>query len=359
MIKFILVFVLGLVSLEGFNQIDDQRLIIVTTDWFRWHEVFKGMDEAILKIGPNKNDSAYIVGKYGGSSFEQKRHKLLPFLWGTVSKHGQLYGNRLYDNKVDNANPYWFSNPGYSELMTGMVDTLINSNDYQPNPHTNLLEFYNKKDSYHGKVAAFGAWEAFDRILNEQRASFPVISSFDDNQVALKDPQMKLISNMNKDSFRPFGNGECLDVFTHYQALTYLKVAQPKVLYISYGETDEWAHEGNYKFYLDAAHQFDAWVGEIWSYVQSLPAYKGKTTLLITTDHGRGDIIKDEWTSHGQAISDAHEIWFAIMGPKVNSLGEIKLKQQYFQKQLAQTVAQLTGMNYSCEHEVAEAIDLK
>lgn len=65
----------------------------------------------------------------------------MPFFWGTLAKQGQIYGNRALDNKVDNANPYWFSYPGYSEILTGHVDTLINSNDYPPNPHTNILEF--------------------------------------------------------------------------------------------------------------------------------------------------------------------------------------------------------------------------
>ena len=39
-------------------------------------------------------------------------------------------------------------------------------------------------------------------------------------------------------SFKPFGEEECLDVFTHYAAMEYLKMRKPKVLYISYGETE-------------------------------------------------------------------------------------------------------------------------
>ena len=52
----------------------------------------------------------------------------------TVLNHGQLFGNRTAGSKVDNANPYWFSYPGYSEIMTGYADTAINSNSYDPNP---------------------------------------------------------------------------------------------------------------------------------------------------------------------------------------------------------------------------------
>ena len=344
-----------LAAISTLAQDKDQKLIIITTDGFRWQEVFNGMDE---EIGNNKkfnqNDSADIFNKYWDISTENRRKKLLPFFWGTLVKQGQLYGNRKYDNKVNNANPYWFSYPGYSEILTGNVDTLINSNEYPPNPHSNILEFYHHMPNYKGRVAAFGAWDAFDRIINEKRAGFPVINAFDDNSVALADPQMKLLNTMVQNSFRPFGNAECLDVFTHYQAFHYLTVKKPKVLYISYGETDEFAHHGDYKFYLDAAHQFDKWVGEIWDWVQHDTDYKDKTTLLLTTDHGRGDIKKDEWTSHGSDIQDASQIWFGVIGPKVKPLGEMKTSQQVFQEQLAQTAAMLTGYKFACEHRVAE-----
>lgn len=199
--------------------------------------------------------------------------KLLPFLWGTLAKQGQIYGNRLYDNKVDNANPYWFSYPGYNEIFTGFPDTAVNSNEYKANPNTNLLEFIAKQPGYKNKVAAFGAWEAFDRILNKQRCGFPVVSAFDTCGGAYPTQDEKLINAMLKDSYKPFGDGECLDVFTHYEAKSYLKNKSPKVLYISYGETDKWAHAGRYKDYLNAANQVDKWLGELWTYLQSNPQY--------------------------------------------------------------------------------------
>ncbi len=355
--KYFLLFSFLVFNLLDSNAQDkDQKLIIITTDGFRWQEVFGGMDEQIAANKAfNQNDSADLIVRYQDNTAEAKRKKLLPFIWGTMATEGQLYGNRKYGNKVNNANPYWFSYPGYSEILTGNVDTLINSNEYKPNPHTSVLEFYNKLPAYKGRVAAFGAWDAFDRILNEKRAGFPVINGFDDNSIVSTDPQMKLLNTMVQNSYRPFGNVECLDVFTHYQAFHYLTTKKPKVLYISYGETDEFAHHGDYKFYLDAAHQFDKWVGEIWNWVQSNPDYKNKTTLLITTDHGRGDIKKDEWTSHGTEIQDASEIWFGVIGPKVKPLGEMKTNQQVYQEQLAQTAASLTGQTFSCEHRVAPA----
>jgi hypothetical protein len=36
-----------------------------------------------------------------------------------------------------------------------------------------------------------------------------------------------------------------------------------------------------YRSYLDAAHQVDAWIKEIWDFVQNDPQYKDKTALVF------------------------------------------------------------------------------
>jgi hypothetical protein len=55
-------------------------------------------------------------------------------------------------------------------------------------------------------------------------------------------------------------------------------------------------------------------------------------------------------------VQDAYQIWFAVMGPKVKAMGEMKTNQQFYQKQLAQTAAQLTGHTYEAVHGVSAAI---
>lgn len=336
-----------------------ENIIIITTDGFRWQEVFGGMDSAIANNNKfNQYDSAGIFKKYWSGNAETRRRKLLPFLWSTVQANGQVYGNRNFDNKVSNANPYWFSYPGYSEIFTGYPDTAVNSNSYPPNPHTTLLEFLNNQPKYQGKVAAFGAWDAFDRILNEGRSKIPVYSAFDKLGGVNPSANEKLITALSHDSYKPFGEEECLDVFTHYAAMNYLQTKKPKVLYISYGETDEWAHSGRYKDYLNAANQVDKWIQDIWNYVQSDPFYKNKTALFITVDHGRGDAVKEEWRDHGSDIKDAYQIWFAAIGPGIKPKGEVKAAQQFYQKQFAQTMASLLGLKFAAEHPIGEKIEL-
>lgn len=335
----------------------DRNIIIITTDGLRWQEVFKGMDSTLANNPKfNEGDSSNIFKTYWDNSINERRRKLMPFLWSAISSQGQIYGNREFGNKVNNANKYWFSYPGYSEIMTGYADTAINSNDYPANPHVTVLEFLNQQETIKGKVAAFAAWDAFDRIINEERSGIPVVNGFQPTGGNNPTANEKLINAMQKDSYRPWGEVECLDVFTHHAAFEHLKTRKPKVLYISYGETDEWAHHSQYRSYLDAARQVDNWIKQIWDFVQSDPQYKGNTTIFITTDHGRGDLKKEEWTSHGKSISDASEMWFAVLGPNVQALGEMKSEIQIYQDQFAQTIANLLGYTYKANHPISPAI---
>ncbi len=334
-----------------------ENVLLITTDGLRWQEVFRGMDSAIANNNDyNEGKGKDIYKKYWAENGSERREKLLPFFWSYLKDNGQIYGNRDLGNKVNVSNPYWISYPGYSEILCGYVDTLVNSNSYKANPNSNLLEFLNKQNGFKKKVMAFGAWDAFDRILNEQRSGFPVYSAFD--SVGGKHPDVReiLINNMMRDCYKIMGLGEVPDVYTHYSAFEALKKDKPRVLYIAYGETDEFAHEGKYNSYLDAAHQFDAWLKVLWEYIQSRPRYKNKTAIFITTDHGRGDKIKSQWTDHGSGTIGSDEIWFAVMAPGIVPNGEVNQKMQVYQKQFAQTIASILGFNFTAEHPVADKV---
>lgn len=357
--KQLFLFLLLAISVQAFAQKKADNIIVITTDGFRWQEMFGGVD-TVLANNPIFNEGAkvFIKERFGDVDPLISRKKLLPFIWSTFAEKGQIYGNRHFENKVNVSNPYSFSYPGYSEIFCGYADTLINSNEYKPNPNTNVLEFINKQAGYKGKVAAFSAWEAMGRILNKDRAGMPVISAFEDTGGDHPTDNEKLINSMRNQSFKPWGMGECLDVFTHYAALEYFKVRQPKVMYISYGETDEWAHAGMYKSYLNAAHQFDEWVKELWNLVQSTPGYKDNTIFFITTDHGRGDLIKFQWIDHGSEVHGADQIWFMAMGPGIAPKGEIKQPVQIYQKQFAKTIGSLIGFDFEGENVARKIAEL-
>ena len=146
------------------------------------------------------------------------------------------------------------------------------------------------------------------------------------------------------------------DIMTYFAAREYWKAYQPKVLYIAFDETDDFAHGGEYDQYLKSAYAEDRMIENLWNLIQSSPQYKNKTTLIITCDHGRGDINKDNWTDHGDNIKESGQIWFAVIGPDTAPLGEIKTAGQLYQKQIASTIAGFLGFQFKSNHTVAEPI---
>jgi hypothetical protein len=125
-------------------------------------------------------------------------------------------------------------------------------------------------------------------------------------------------------------------------------------VYIDFGDNDEFAHEGKYDMYLDAAHKTDAMIAQLWDYLQHDDFYKDQTTILIFPDHGRG--YGDEWTSHGSKIAHANETYLMAIGPDIPALGEVKTSEQIYQDQIAQTVANLLGFHFTANHPVGEPV---
>jgi Metalloenzyme superfamily len=331
-----------------------ENVIIITLDGYRWQEVFGGADEELINNKDFSHDTAGLKKKFWAASPEERRKKLMPFFWSAIASQGQLHGNRNYESKVNVLNQYWFSYPGYNEIFTGYPDTAVNSNDKNPNKNTTVLEYINKQPRFKNKVAAFTSWDCFDAIFNEQRAGFLVSSGFD--TVKIKSSNFDLLNDMQMNSPQPLGDGVRPDHLTYFIAKEYIKQYKPKVLYIGFDETDDYAHEGRYDHYLNMANMTDKWIADLWNMLQSMPEYKNKTTLLLTVDHGRGDKVKKEWTSHGKKIEGADQIWFAALGAGIEARGEIKKEEQLYQAQVAQTIASLLGLHFKAPQPVEKAM---
>jgi len=136
-----------------------ENLFIITTDGFRWQEVFTGADSLLINNEKYTTDTALTKMMYWDSNIEIRRKKLMPFFWNVLSKKGQLFGNRIYDNKVNVSNIWALSYPGYNEIFTGDDDITVSSNKKIGNPNINVLEYLNNKDQYKGKVAVFTSWD--------------------------------------------------------------------------------------------------------------------------------------------------------------------------------------------------------
>jgi hypothetical protein len=283
---------------------DGQRLILVTMDGTRWQDVFRGPAPALVADKRFTDaDMKEAVEKAWPTGAD-----LMPFLHGLGGQGGVLTGNRDAGQCMAVTNPMWFSYPGYNEILTGRPDPAITSNDKIWNRNVTFLEWLNHRPAFAGKVLAFGTWDVFAYILNDQRSGVPVNPG-----LAGRYPT---------------------DTLTMRLAMNALREQSPRVLYIGLGDTDELAHIGDYDQYLTAMNRDDDFIAELWRTVQADPAYRGKTTLIVTTDHGRGSAPGAAWTEHGSAASVAldpagftipdkagfpgsEQIWLGAIGPAV------------------------------------------
>ena len=331
-----------------------KNIFIITTDGFRWQEVFKGADSALIRDARYVKDTALMRRQYWDDNTEIRRQKLLPFFWSVISQQGQLSGNRDFENDMNVANLYKISYPGYNEIFTGFADRKFIPNLAVRNHNSNIFEYLNHKKEYRGRVAAFSSWNIFPFILNEAGTNLPVNSGYE-MLAESEDSLPSLINQVQKNVLHKTGTRH--DMLTYASAKTYIEQEHPRVVFLGFGETDESAHKGEYDRYLQKAHQVDEMIAELWYYVQTEPFYKNNTTFIITTDHGRGK-NNSNWQSHGFWISGSGQTWMAMLGSGIVPAGERKEKQQTYQKQIAATVSMLLGENFSGNHPVSKAVPL-
>jgi len=354
----LIILALGLTSPLFAQRYKTENVVIVTLDGLRWQELYRGADSALIN-SKYTDDKAVVQKQFWAETPEKRRKMLFPFFWSTVEKYGQLYGNRDQGSKDEVANGYYFSYPGYNELFTGFPDPRMNTNNPVVNPNINLLEFLNKQRGFENKVAVFASWERFTQIFNVQRSGLLVNSGYMDLQLPGMDDRLKFLNEMQHKAPHYLGDSTRIDFLTYEFAKEYLKQYQPRVLYVAFDETDEFGHAGNYHFYLDRARQADAFIQQLWEYLQSNPAYKDKTTLIITCDHGRGSEVAT-WRNHGVFIAPhSEQTWFAVLGPDTPPAGEMGPGETTYHKQLAQTISKLLGFDFKAfaGHEVGNPIN--
>lgn len=321
----------------------ENKIFIITLDGFRWEEVFKGADSALINDQKVTADTFLSRALYWHTNSGERRKKLLPFFWNVIARQGQLYGNRLYNNRVNVSNPYALSYPGYSELLTGSVDISIHSNSKKKNKNPNILQELNSSPEFAGKVAAFTSWDVFPFILNNEESSFYLNSGLENVNHKNLSVSEKLLNTLQSQVIHEKGETR-YDELTYIACKEYIVKNKPSVVFLSFSGTDNAGHNKRYDEYLQEANNADRMIGELWRLVQSIPGYANQTTFLITTDHGRG-IKKSTWHKHGIFVPGSSQTWFALLGNGIVPAGEMKTTAQVYQKDLSDLITELLAKN--------------
>ncbi len=327
-------------------QMKTENVVLITLDGARTQEIFGGLDAEIFR-SVNKNfEKTAAYRKYNAATPIERREKLMPFFWQTLLKqHGSIAGNRELHSEVKTTNKLWFSYPGYSEILTGQAhDDVIKSNSHPQNPFPSVLDFLHRKlNAGHNAVAEISSWDAFMRIATNKPGSFVVNAAYE--TYPTKSTEITDLFRLQSQVLAPWPSVRH-DYFTFKIALAHMKQFQTRAIHIGFDETDDYAHDRNYERVLDSLHMIDSWLRELWGFLQSDPRYSGKTSVIITTDHGRGRTIKD-WSDHGEDVPEAQHIWMAFISPDSRLRGEWQNTETIYQDQIAATLCRFLNLNYS------------
>lgn len=115
-------------------------------------------------------------------------------------------------------------------------------------------------------------------------------------------------------SFHSVGSTD-KDVATEAQMI--MDNSHPNFLLVYLADVDHEGHSGDWQRYTQAIHTADSLVDVLWQKIESDPFYKGKTTMIVTNDHGRHDDEHGGFTGHGCSCNGCRQIQFLALGPSI------------------------------------------
>ena len=124
----------------------------------------------------------------------------------------------------------------------------------------------------------------------------------------------------------------------------------PNLVLVNLQDVDEAGHKArnNLDIYYDAIRNADRLVGRIWNeLIQDKEDYRDKTTLIVTTDHGRNDYYS-YGLNHGGLSHQNRHLLFLALGPDIAE-GRVCTERRY-QIDIVPTVGELMGLEtpYAC-----------
>jgi hypothetical protein len=326
----------------------DRNVILVTLDGVRTQEIFAGLDETIVAAGDAASgiDEAEVTRqRYSRATPEARREALMPFFWKQLVPQGMVIGNAALGSRMTVRNDQWFSYPGYSEILTGQPQPEVRSNDLVRYPHETVLDFAHRSLRLeYPKVAQIGSWDGFSKAASRADGTFFMNGAYDLVPAALSTPELDYLGGLRRQVLELWEEGSN-DAITFRMGLAYLRKNEPRVLWLGFSQSDDFAHARRYDRLLDYLHLADQFLEQLWTTVQSLDAYRGRTTLIVTTDHGRGRTPKD-WDEHDAGIEGSEDVWLAIIGPDTPARGEVRDLPGVTQSDIAATMLQYLSLDY-------------
>lgn len=307
-------------------------VVLVTLDGVRWEDVYLGVERDLaLEQGMHETE---ILGP----------DALIPNLRSLMTS-GAALGVPGYGPGIFASGPNFLSVPGYVEMMTGLRPTGCTTNGCrQVTIPTVADDFAREAGADPRDVAVIGSWEGLERAAasDESKLTISIGRTRGDTRDNLcYDDTSCALLEAGEDAGPEPGHGNYRrDRETAAIGLHYLRTHRPRFLFLGLGDTDEYAHKDDYRGYLQALVRADHVIGEVAAILHQYEEQGQKTTLIVTTDHGRSA----EFTGHGEDAPESARVWLVAHGHGIRANGPVFDPNPRHLADVAATIRTLGGV---------------
>ena len=281
-------------------------VVVLTWDGVRWQEIVNGIDPQLeRRLGRRAHDNRSPAA-------------LVPNLYALTNSQGVLLGRD--EAPILASSPSTVSLPGYAEIFSGRSSWCSNNDCPATREPTLLDEWQMARPGT--PMAVITSWSRIPRVAARDLAAISVSSG---RSFVVRPEQFRKTSELSSlvemgtrlaawpggDEYRP-------DRATAAIALAYLRAHTPDFTFIGLGDTDEYAHHGDYDGYLSALRQADETLGAVQRWLDAQRRRGHRTLLIVTADHGRSS----GFAEHSHA-PEAARVWALFAGSVVTARGQL------------------------------------
>lgn len=281
---------------------EPRSVLLVALDGVRPIDVFEGPED-------------------GRGAAPEPPEALTPHLHRLMAK-GLVLGRPGGPRPMRASGPNFMSLPGYTEMLTG-APAPCQDNDCEERPAATVVDVVRASGAAHDDVGVVTSWPRIGHVAASAEG-LAFVSTGRVHVEELEDPASREATRDALDRGRASGpapgSGDYRpDENTIEVALAYVDARRPAFLFVSLGDTDEHAHDGDYAAYLEALRRGDAFVGELAARAEQWTREGHPTAIVVTTDHGRAS----DFFNHGRDYPDSAAVWLVAAGPGIARTGGV------------------------------------
>ncbi len=307
------------------------QVVVVTLDGARFQEVFGGVDPELSRERGVPNSDVKGAAE------------LMPNLHRLMSDQGAALGAPGHGASISASGPDFVSLPGYSEIFTGRAASGCLDNACQGTSVKSIVDVLAEQPGRAWKSAVVTSWADIARVASRsERVAVSAGRHAGGTRAAFQRGDAVGAALRRAEAESPWpGSGDFRrDRFTAELALAYLRAERPDFLFVGLGETDEFAHQGNYSGYLEALREADRYIGELALELEQRGKRGARTALFVTADHGRAATFKD----HGQPYPESARVWLVASGRAIPARGLVASPAARHLADVAPTLRVLFGL---------------